>query len=256
MTCWRESGKGDALTLLHGISSGAASWHKQMNISGCRVVAWDMPGYGESPALAIKKAGAADYADALAVMLDQAGVTQTVLVGHSIGALVASAFAARYPQRVRHLVLADPAQGYGQAAPEQRQQIWRQRERQISLGGKILAQTRAAKLLHPLARVEDIETVAQGMRRLRPEGYLAAAWMLAHDDIHGWLKQLNGEFEVWCGEQDCITSPENSQGVALRWDMPYHGIPLAGHASYLDNEREFNQRLLQVMEESRHEYTN
>ncbi|MBS0926809.1 alpha/beta fold hydrolase, partial [Klebsiella michiganensis] len=110
MTGFREQGSGTPLTLLHGISSGAASWHKQMALPGYRVLAWDMPGYGESPMLATARADAGDYADALARMLDRAGVQKTVLVGHSLGALVAAAFAARYPQRVRYLVLADVAQ--------------------------------------------------------------------------------------------------------------------------------------------------
>ncbi|MFV0263159.1 MAG: alpha/beta fold hydrolase [Kluyvera sp.] len=256
MTGFREQGSGIPLTLLHGISSGAASWHKQMALTGFRVLAWDMPGYGESPMLEAARANAGDYADALAVMLDRAGVRQTILVGHSLGALVASAFAAKYPDRVLHLVLADAAQGYGQSEPEQREQVWRSREQQMALGGNVLAQTRAAKLLHPAAREADIATVAAGMRKLRAEGYLAAAWMLAHDDIHGWLARYGGAFEVWCGEQDAITQPERVQGLALRYGMPFTAIPLAGHASYLDNDTFFNQQLLRIQHEVRDECTN
>ena len=111
MTGFREQGSGIPLMLLHGISSGAASWHKQMALNGFRVLAWDMPGYGESPMLVVERANAGDYADALAAMLDRAGVWQVVLVGHSLGALVASAFAAKYPERVLHLVLADLGAG-------------------------------------------------------------------------------------------------------------------------------------------------
>ncbi|MDP5176859.1 alpha/beta hydrolase, partial [Enterobacter hormaechei] len=122
--------------------------------------------------------------------------------------------------------------------------------------GEILAQTRAAKLLRPGARAEDIATVAAGMRALRSEGYLAAAWMLAHDDIHGWLKRYSGTFEVWCGEQDAITQPELVQGLALRYGMPFTAIPQAGHASYLDNDAFFNQQLLRINEEVRDECTN
>ena len=101
------------------------------------MLAWDMPGYGESPMLAVERANAGDYSDALAAMLDRAGVWHAVLVGHSLGALVASAFAAKFPERVIHLVLADAAQGYGNAAPAQREQVWRNREQQMALGGDI-----------------------------------------------------------------------------------------------------------------------
>lgn len=58
MTGFREQGSGIPLMLLHGISSGAASWHKQMALNGFRVLAWDMPGYGESPMLAVARANA------------------------------------------------------------------------------------------------------------------------------------------------------------------------------------------------------
>ena len=241
MTGFREQGSGIPLTLLHGISSGASSWHKQMALPGYRVLAWDMPGYGESPMLSATPADAGDYADALARMLDRAGVEQTILVGHSLGALVAAAFAAKYPQRVLYLVLADVAQGYGQAEAVQREKV---------------AQGRAAKLLRPGAREADVATVAAGMRRLRSEGYLAAAWMLAHDDIHRWLADYRGRLTVWCGEQDAITQPELVQGVALRYGAPYIAIPQAGHASYLDNETFFNQQLLRIGEEVRDECTN
>ena len=94
------------------------------------------------------------------------------------------------------------------------------------------------------------------MRRLRSEGYLAAAWMLAHEDIHRWLAGYRGRFAVWCGEQDAITQPELVQGVALRYGMPYLAIPQAGHASYLDNATFFNQQLLCIGEEVRDECTN
>ncbi|KLY35969.1 hydrolase [Klebsiella oxytoca] len=256
MTGFREQGSGTPLTLLHGISSGAASWHKQMALPGYRVLAWDMPGYGESPMLATARADAGAYADALARMLDRAGVQKTVLLGHSLGALVAAAFAARYPQRVRYLVLADVAQGYGQAEAAQREKIWQGRQQQMALGGEAMAEGRTAKLLRAGAREADVATVAAGMRRLRSEGYLAAAWMLAHEDIHRWLAGYRGRFAVWCGEQDAITQPELVQGVALRYGMPYLAIPQAGHASYLDNATFFNQQLLRIGEEVRDECTN
>ncbi|WGA74484.1 alpha/beta hydrolase [Enterobacter hormaechei] len=255
MTGFREQGSGIPLMLLHGISSGAASWHKQMALNGFRVLAWDMPGYGESPMLAVARANAGDYADALAAMLDRAGVWQAVLVGHSLGRwwpapLPRSSLSASSiwcwptPRRVRQCRAG--AAGAGLAQPRAAD----------GAGGDILAQTRAAKLLRPGARAEDIATVAAGMRALRPEGYLAAAWMLAHDDIHGWLKRYSGTFEVWCGEQDAITQPELVQGLALRYGMPFIAIPQAGHASYLDNDAFFNQQLLRINEEVRDECTN
>ena len=109
-----------------------------MALPGYRVLARDMPGYGESPMLAAAPANAGDYADALARMLDRAGVEQTILVGHSLGALVAAAFAAKYPQRVLLPVLADVAQGYGRGS-RTAGKVWQGRQQQIALGGEAMA---------------------------------------------------------------------------------------------------------------------
>ncbi|BDH44658.1 alpha/beta hydrolase [Salmonella enterica subsp. enterica serovar Choleraesuis] len=257
MVNWREAGSGPALTLLHGISSGADSWHKQLEAPlNARVLAWDMPGYGSSAGLKTPQPDALSYARRLLEMLDSAGVQQTVLVGHSLGALVASAFAATFPDRVSRLVLADPAQGYGAADAGTRERVWRQRQQQMAAGGEQMAAGRAANLLRPDARAGDIATVAAGMKRLHSGGYLAAAWMLAHDDINRWLTAWGRPFEVWCGAQDAITPPDKSQALATRWQMPYLSLPDAGHASYLDNDIFFNQQLSRVITEASDERTN
>jgi hypothetical protein len=90
----------------------------------------------------------------------------------------------------------------------------------MALGGEAMAQGRAAKLLRPGAREADVATVAAGMRRLRRDGYLAAAWMLAHDDIHRWLADYRGRFRV-VRRAGCHHPAGAGAGVALRYGMPY-----------------------------------
>ncbi|MDN6934660.1 alpha/beta hydrolase, partial [Klebsiella pneumoniae] len=145
---------------------------------------------------------AGENGGALARMLDRAGEEQSKLVGSMWAARVEAAVAAKYPQRLLYVVRADVAQGYGQAEAAKREKVWQGRQQQIALGGEAMAQGRAAKLLRPGAREADVATVAAGMRRLRRDGYLAAAWMLANDDIHRWLADYRGRLSVWCGEQD------------------------------------------------------
>jgi hypothetical protein len=119
---------------------------------------------------------------------------------------------------VLYLVLADVAQGYGRRS-RQRENVWQGRQQQMALGGEAMAQGRAAKLLRPGAREADVATVAAGMRRLRRDGYLAAAWMLAHDDIHRWL----GLSRSSCGAASRMPLPNRSwcrSGAALRHALP------------------------------------
>ncbi|MDR3097590.1 MAG: alpha/beta fold hydrolase, partial [Paraburkholderia sp.] len=117
-----ESGKeARPLVLLHGIGSGAASWVQQFEALGAavqkprRVLAWDAPGYGASTPVASASPVAADYARVLAGWLDALGIERCVLAGHSLGAIMAGAFAAAHPERVAGLLLISPAGGYGAA---------------------------------------------------------------------------------------------------------------------------------------------
>ena len=128
------------MVLLHGISSGSASWIKQLNDSGLtdghRLLAWDAPGYGGSLPLADPQADAAGYAAALAALIDELQLAQPLIVGHSLGALIGSAYAAGYPDGLCGLVLADPAQGYATAPEEKRRQVYGQRQQMIETLGR------------------------------------------------------------------------------------------------------------------------
>ncbi|GKX52541.1 alpha/beta fold hydrolase [Budvicia aquatica] len=249
---WRSAGTGQPVILLHGISSGALSWEKQLTCGKltkrCRLLAWDAPGYGNSDGLAANEPKAELYADRLMQWIEQEQLTNPVLVGHSLGAIIASAFAARYPQRLSGLILANPAQGYATAPEEKRRQVFDQRQTMVdTLGIDGYAAQRGAALLRPDARPEDIERVQQNMRRLHPDGFLQAAWMLANDDIYAYLKHYSGPVEIWCGDSDNITPAEGAIALAQHIGAEFKLIANAGHASYIDAPEIFNQRLSQFV---------
>ena len=70
----------------------------------------DLPGYGRSHrpkrALTIP-----ELADALAAFLDVVGVPKAVLLGNSMGCLIAVEFAHKYPERIDRAILVSPAGG-------------------------------------------------------------------------------------------------------------------------------------------------
>ena len=91
---WDEAGIAiegrPVLVLLHGIGGGKQGFApqvKQFADWGYRVLAWDMPGYGGSAM--IEPYDFDGLAKALLRMLDQAQVNQAVLIGHSMGGMVA-----------------------------------------------------------------------------------------------------------------------------------------------------------------------
>lgn len=233
----REIGSGPAIVLLHGIGSGAGSWLEVALQLGqyARVVAWDAPGYGDSTPLSPLAPLAEDYAERLLKTLDVLGIHDCMLVGHSLGAITAAAFARLHPQRLRRLVLISPARGYGDPARElQRQQVRSRRLAALEqLGIAQMAAQRSAAMLSPRRSVKALEWVRWNMSRLNIHGYRQAIELLCGDDLLRHTP-LAVPCEVHCGEADGITPPEACLALAKSLDASFALIPGAGHASPIE----------------------
>lgn len=132
------TGTGSPLVLLHGVGTDHRAFRPQSirMAKHHRVLAWDMPGYGCSPHLDPLDWPA--LADALARMLDEQRVDAAHVLGHSIGGMVAQAFVARYPQRVRSLILSATSPAFGKPDGEWQREFVRQRLAPLE-SGKTLA---------------------------------------------------------------------------------------------------------------------
>jgi len=119
---YEEMGKSEsALVLLHGFAASTFSWREVLPTLGQwgRAVAYDRPAFGltERPLpetwqgdWATQNPYSAGAQAQLTVgLMDQLGIDQAVLVGNSAGGAVAMLTALAYPERVKALVLIDPA---------------------------------------------------------------------------------------------------------------------------------------------------
>ncbi|MDR7007637.1 alpha/beta fold hydrolase [Paraburkholderia strydomiana] len=225
------------LVLLHGIGSGAASWVQQLEALGAnrRVLAWDAPGYGMSTPVAPESPVAADYASVLTEWLDTLHIERCVLVGHSLGAIIAGAFAAVHPQRVSGLLLLSPAGGYGAACAEVRETKRDQRLAMLNeLGPQGLADKRSANMLSSHASDEARTWVRWNMSRVIDRGYAQATHLLANADLAADLARFKGRVNVAVGADDTITTPAACERLALVAGTQLQVVPRAGHAGYIE----------------------
>lgn len=249
---WREAGRGPALVLLHGIGSGALGWAAQFEAfaPSHRVLAWDAPGYGSSAPLPQAQPAAADYGRALFDWLRAVDAGPCVLVGHSLGAIVAaSAAAAASDGTVQALVLASPALGYGDAAPELRAARKRERVDLIRrLGPQGLAEERAARLCTPAVPPGALDLVRWNMARVTPQGYEQAAHLLTHETLSTYAARVKVPLAVLCGELDSVTPAAASAAFARSLGAPFHAIAGAAHACYVEHAQAFNRALQAVLD--------
>jgi pimeloyl-ACP methyl ester carboxylesterase len=104
---YEQSGRGPPLVLVHGLGDDRALWQPLIErfSSHFRCFALDLRGHGQTT-------GAVDFdlfglhRDLEAVVID-GGVQKPLLVGHSLGALVASTYAATYGGKVRAVINVD-----------------------------------------------------------------------------------------------------------------------------------------------------
>ncbi|MDM1781261.1 alpha/beta hydrolase [Acinetobacter indicus] len=246
---YREAGQGKALVLLHGISSGSASWVKQLQdlAQHFHLIAWDAPGYGESDVLAIDQPNATDYAKRLKGMLDALNMKDVILVGHSLGALQAAAFNALYPEYVNALVLANVAQGYKGFDAQKQQDVFEKRPKMLKeLGATGMANSRGPYLVAH-ATQHAMELITAVMQGISLDGFTHASYLLAYDSIQSYLQEQQKNTHVVMGMSDGITPAQDIQALADTYKFGHcYQIEDAGHLSYLDQAEQFNQILLSL----------
>ena len=226
--------------LLHGIGSNAGSWQFQLEAAktrdDVRVLAWNAPGYLGSTHLTMDAPTAHDYAAALWDWLDGLNVTTPfILVGHSLGCLVATAAAGMRPTRARELLLLAPARGYGAVSAEERQEKLQTRLTTMhKLGIVGMAKARSAALLAPNSPQGLLDKACSLMAQLNERGYTQAATMLAHGDIVLDLAKVTCPVRVAVGSLDTITPPSACAKVAAAANTTLVDLGAVGHLCALE----------------------
>jgi len=244
------------VVLLHGIGSNAQSFGSLMHaLGGCApALAWNAPGYGASQPLPAEWPDAADYAAALHRLLHALDVARCVLVGHSLGCLIAARYALTAPRRVATLILVSPALGYEtrKGAPLPPPVAGRIAELD-RLGAEQFAAARAGGLLaDPAARPDVLRAVTQAMAAIRRPGYDQAARLLAAGRLLDDAAKLAVPTTLVVGAQDRITPPANVrrafEALPITQRRLYREIADAGHAVCQEQPDAIAQVIAQIAE--------
>jgi pimeloyl-ACP methyl ester carboxylesterase len=193
---------------LHGIGGRASSflpvfaaWAKP-----ARLIAWDAPGYGGSDLLADDAPSPGDYGRRLAEALASHVGAPLHVVGQSLGALFAAAFALAHPERVCTLTLVCPAHGYGQPRGQLTEALTQRLADVAAQGSQDFAATRAHRLVHdPERKPEVVAAIREAMGSISEAGHRAAVHALAQGDLAADCARLTCPVHVLAGADDVIT---------------------------------------------------
>jgi pimeloyl-ACP methyl ester carboxylesterase len=128
-----EQPNGRAVVLLHGKNFNAGDWATtiaSLKRAGFRVVAPDQIGFGKSSKPERYQFSFAQLAANTRALLASLGVDRSVVVGHSMGGMLAVRYALAYPAATERLLLVDPIglEDYGALIPPRTVDDWYKQE--------------------------------------------------------------------------------------------------------------------------------
>lgn len=181
--------EGPCLLLVHGCPGSRRDfrWWMEDLSQWARVIAVDMPGYGEARPTQFPPttAGRSAY---LSEVLDLAGVRQAYVVSHSFGSTVAVDFGLRYAERVQGIALLAPA------GPRMHMGLRRFRGRSLFYRFATLPGVGESALL----RLKKAMTLAGFSKYLEPDEILRMLELLEHFNFEHYAAQvLDLEVPAW-----------------------------------------------------------
>jgi len=261
-------GTGEVVLLVHGLGGSHLNWLSvaPQLAERYRVYAPDLPGFGRSPLAGRRSSIAADV-DVLTRLIARLSDSPIVLIGNSMGGLVAIGVAAMHPELVSGLVLVDPAVPAPRSSRPRFDQVTRRflaaafipswGARRI---GRAVAALGPEQLVYETLRlcsadpsrieqaVVDAHIALEAERLAQPgwqESFYAATRSLVRvlalrRQVVRWLHMVSAPTLLVQGDEDRLVRVEAARAVAsLRPDWEYHEFVGAGHVPMMEVPREF-----------------
>lgn len=263
---WREAGTGRPLLLLHGWSVPGLAFAGQAALAarGYRVIVPDHAGHGLSVRWRAVAGGTiAGLADGVAGLIDALALRDAIVVGWSMGAMVAWELARGRPRQwlgprvaaigaidmtPRLLTAPDWPHGlhgrYTAAEAEQMAaQVRRHWHGMVPLVGAGLWADGAEPAAHQAARVREWMVGCDA-------GILAELWLdMARQDYRPMLREAAVPLFCLYGERSRLYGPPLAAATAaLQPALRFATIPAAGHSPHLERPQAFNTALLQMID--------
>lgn len=246
---YARRGSGEvAVVMLHGVGGGKEAWTPQLDAfaaAGCLAVAWDAPGYGASAS--IEPYDVAALARALELLLDALPARRRVLLGHSLGGMVAQEAVAAFPRKVDGLVLSATSPAFGKADGAWQQEFLAQRLGPLDAGRTMadLAPALVAGMVGPDADPTGVRLATEVMSRVPGDTYRKGLTAIVRFDRRAALASIRVPTLAIAGERDANAPPAVMERMAARIaGAEYHVLAGCGHLANLERPRAFNAVVL------------
>ncbi|MEQ8968367.1 MAG: 3-oxoadipate enol-lactonase [Azospirillaceae bacterium] len=205
---------GPVLALAGALGTDLRVWEPLMDRlpAGWRVLRHSMAGHGLSDLAEADGHAVAHHAGDLSGLLDHVGAARAVVVGLSVGGMIAQTLAAAAPERVAGLVLCCTAHRIG--TPD----LWSQRIADVrDKGLAAMADTILERWFSPAfreSRPGELALWRNMLARTTPEGYAAVCAAIREADLSEAARGIAVPTLCVAGTLDGSTPPETVAGLA------------------------------------------
>jgi pimeloyl-ACP methyl ester carboxylesterase len=241
--------------MLHGVGGGREAWGDALGGTGAVVadagylaIAADLPGYGRSPA--VSPYDMAGLAAAVAALVEWIGARRTVLLGHSMGGMVAQELVTRRSALVHGLVLSGTSPAFGKPGGEWQQRFLAERLAPLDAGQGMpaLAPGLARGMAAPDADPLRVERCAALMATVPETTYRAALHAIVGFDRRADLARIAVPTLCIAGEHDRNAAPTVVQRMAQAIPgAEYVCLAGVGHLANMEAPAPFHAVLLDFL---------
>ncbi len=230
------------LVFLHGVGGGHHAWEAQLPYFaglGYPAHAWDQPGYGHSPI--VEPYDLEQVSASLARLIESVSEGEpVVLIGHSMGGLIAQEAYVRHPKLIKALALCFTSPAFAGGSSEFTKQFIAARIGPLDQG-QTMAQI-AAKLIPTMG--SNSKLAEQIMAGVPPDTYRKAVQLLTTFDRRKELANIKVPALLVAGSDDKTAPPSVMEKMAGKIPgSEYVLLEGCGHLGPMDQPDAFNDAL-------------
>ena len=244
---YRETGTGQTLFFLHGMNGNSKSWENLFYSlsSSFRVIAWDAPSFGGSDVFGDN---IEVYNHAAKALIEKLKLKKIILIGHSMGGLIASQLAYDNDISVSGLILSSTHLGFGCKKGEPLMERYANRLKTFStkLSDIDYAMERAQRNTPEGTSESVIKFLANVALDIRKESIRDGGRMSQETDNTNICKDLKMPVLILSGGKDTVISTEMHASLIAALPRAHKVVfPKAGHASFAEYPDQFNYQVIE-----------
>jgi pimeloyl-ACP methyl ester carboxylesterase len=247
------SGNGKSLTLIHGGGGGNTTvWYNQVPAFSkyYQVLCYDFRGHGRTE-LPDGPLSTELWVEDLYALLKALKISRTILLGHSLGGIIAMSFALAHPEMTGTLILSNGGRRPGHVSDESRRQT------QIDIQNRIKSLERdglrpEVEMFLPTffapgfaeKNTETFERFKSLFLKTNLDGYIRTLQAFGRPHESGDLSQMACPTLIICGEHDPHVGPD--AGKAIQEVIPGSQLKVfpTGHFPQVESPQEYNETVL------------